>query len=225
MVDAERLRRDVVEELMWDARVEASNILVITDADGVVTLMGDVPSHIGKVAAERAVKRLRGVKAVANELNVVLAPEFQRDDSAIARAALNALSSTRAGPQDQVRVTVDHGRVTLDGEVKSHEQKREAEEAVRPLVGVTGLVSRIAIVPDVEPIALQQKIEMLFRRRAWTDAEKLRVKVAGGRITLRGTVRSWAEREEAVEAAWSTPGVREVDDLLEVDVLAPAGPK
>ncbi len=216
MIDAEMLRRNVLEELEWDASVDSSQIVVATNADGVVTLMGQVPSYAGKVAAETAAKRLRGVTAVANELNVALLRPFERDDTAIADAAVNALARTRAVPSDLVEVTVDHGLVTLEGEVKSHYQKKAAEDAVRPLMGVTGLVSRITVSPDVEPVAIERMIAAAFERNARIDAGSVRVEAKDGRVTLRGTVGSWAEREEAEHAAWSAPGTREVNDLLEI---------
>ncbi len=221
MMDADALRRNVLEELAWDASVDASNIVVATNADGVVTLMGQVPTYAGKVAAEKAVKRLRGVKGVANELNVQLLAPSQRDDSTLAHAAVNALASTRALAGDEVKVTVDHGLVTLDGEVKSHYQKKAAEDVVRPLMGVTGLVSRITVAPDVEPIDIGRMIGAAFARNARIDAGKVRVDARDGRVMLHGTVGSWAEREEAAEVAWSAPGVKEVIDLLGVDALTP----
>jgi len=224
MFDPTILRRHVLDELGWDPSVDASKVQVTTSANGVVTLTGQVPSYEDKVTAERAVKRLRGVKAVANHLDVMLPPEFEREDPAIAEAVGLALASTARVPADRVKVTVEQGLVTLEGEVKQQLQKKAAEDAVRPLRGVTGLVSRITVAPDVEPTAVQKMIGAAFERNVRVDARNVRVTARGGRVTLRGTVRSWTEKEEAEEVAWSAPGVRDVVDLLEVDPLAPSRP-
>ncbi len=222
MNDAEILQRSVLDELEWDAAVDSSKIGVTTNEDGVVTLTGQVPSYADKRAAENAVKRVRHVKAVANDLKVVPLPPYERDDSAIAEAAVTALEFSLAVPPDRVRVTVDHGWLTLEGEVKWQFQRKAAEHAVHDVMGVKGVTNLIKLTPSVRATDVQQKIQSAFDRNAQVDARRITIEAVNAKVTLRGTVRSWAEKNEAEDAAWSAPGVKEVKNLIDVDVLAPA---
>ncbi len=222
MNDAEILQRNVLDELAWDAAVDSSKIGVTTNEDGVVTLTGQVLSYADKRAAENAVKRVRHVKAVANDLKVVTLPPYERDDSAIAEAAVTALEFSLPVPPDRVRVTVDHGWLTLEGEVKWQFQRKAAEHAVHDLMGVKGVTNLIKLTPTVKATDVQQKIQSAFDRNAQVDAKRITIEAVSGKVTLRGTVRSWAEKNEAEDAAWSAPGVKEVKNLIDVDAFAAA---
>jgi len=211
----EEIQRDVLAELRWDARVQPNEIGV-AGKDGVVTLAGFVDSFIKKWAAEEAAHRVRGVKAVANDIEVRLPSFGERTDADIAAAAVRALEWDALVPVDKIKITVSKGWVTLEGEVDWHYQKEDAERVVRRLTGVKGVSNLIAVKERPTPSELKEKIEQALVRSAETDAQRIKVEVQGKKVILKGTVRSWAEREEAERAAWLAPGVTEVDDRIAV---------
>lgn len=211
------LRRDVEQELEWEPSIDARRIGV-TVADGIVTLTGVVGSYSEKWKAERVVERLAGVKGIAND--IVVEPTAQRSDTDIAKAAVDALKWNVLVPSDRVKVKVDNGWVRLTGEVNWDYQRRAAERAVRDLPGVKGITNLIAVVPSVAPEQVKKKIEEALTREALLDAKGIEVDVSGSRVTLRGTVRSWAERREAEMAAWAAPGVSEVRNEISVRAAA-----
>jgi osmotically-inducible protein OsmY len=214
MTDSE-LQRDVLEELKWEPSVNAAHIGVAVK-DGVVTLTGHVASYAERYAAEKAAKRVYGVKAVANDIEVKLPGDKQLTDEDIARACLVALSANISVPRDKIKVTVSKGWVTLEGEVEWQYQKDAAESSVRFLGGVKGVSNLITVKPRLSPTEVKARIESAFKRSAELDASRVAVEVNGSKVILRGTVRSWAERDEAQREAWAAPGVSSVENLITV---------
>src|SRR5260370_518962 len=210
----EEIQPDVPEELKWDAHVHPNEIGVVVK-DGIVTLTGWVDSYLKKMAAQEAAHRVRGVKAVANDIEVRLPGFAERTDTDLAAAVLNALRWDAAIPAGKVDMTVSQGWVTLKGEVEHAFQVRDAERAVRRHAGVKG-VSNLIVVnrSHVLPTDLKQQIERALIRNAQTDARNITVETEGGKVILRGTVRSSAEKQSAEETAGSAPGVSEVEKSL-----------
>ena len=212
------IQADVLEELKWDMRVKPNEIGVAVK-DGILTLTGWVDTYLKKMAAESAAHRVPGVKAVANDIEVRLLSSAERTDTDLAAAVLNALKWDAAIPADKIEVTVSKGWVTLKGEVEFGFQRRAAERAVRRLSGVKGVSNLITIKPLLSPTDLKQKIEKALVRNAETDARHIMVEAQGSKVILYGTVRSYAEKQEAEDAAWSAPGVSEVDNRIVVSPI------
>lgn len=215
----EEIQQDVLDELDWDPEVEVRDVGV-TVHDGVVTLTGTVESFLKKWAAERAALRVEGVRAVVNHIEVVPRGLGVRTDEDIARAVANALEENPAIPAGPIKVRVEEGLVTLEGEVDWHYQRREAEESACRISGVKSVINLLTVrQPTVVPETISQQIEQAFIRHAELDAENIQVRVdEGGHVVLSGTVRSWAERKEAEEAAWRAPGVTKVTNLIRAQV-------
>lgn len=210
-----QLRDDVLAELKWDPIVNATDVGVIVK-DGVVTLTGHLASHAEKYAAERAAQRVGGVKALAVELNVKLPALDERSDADIATAAERAIEWNSLIPKDKIRILVEKGWVTLNGETEWDYQRRSAEASVRNLLGVTGVTNLVTIKPKVSAAGIEKKINEALARRAEREARHIDISVVGSQVTLEGSVHSWAERKAAQWAAWSAPGVSTVVNRLRV---------
>jgi osmotically-inducible protein OsmY len=215
MTDDALLRQNVLDELEFRPDVDAANIAVRAER-GLVTLTGHVKSYGERFAAERAIKALAGVIAVADEIEVRCADGSSLEDKAIAQRAGDSLAWNTAIPTDCVRVTVDHGWVTLAGEVPWQYQKCVASGAVRNLHGVTGVTNDITVKTQPQPADVRERIQKALGRSAAIDSDAITFIISDGAVTLEGTVDSWAARERAQDAAWSAPGVRQVVDKLVV---------
>ena len=211
------IKRDVEQELKWDPDIDATDIAVAVK-DGVVSLTGFVKSYIEKYEAENAAKRVGGVRGIANDIEVRLPSSSQRPDPDIARDAVSAIRNQLPFSSESIRAVVNSGWVTLEGTVEWNYQRELAESAVRRLQGVKGVSNLIQVKPKIITSEVKQKIEEALKRSALLDASRITVEANGSEVILRGTVRSWAERQDAERAAWAAPGVTKVDNRLTVQV-------
>ena len=214
MTDRE-LQEHVQNALDWEPSVDAAEIGVSLDG-GVVTLRGDVRSYAERAAAERVALRVYGVKGVANDINVRLGDGQQRTDTEVAQAAVSALKWNSMVPDDEITLAVSNGWVTLKGHVDWEYQRAAAANAVRALIGVRGVTNAVTVQPHVSSVDVKSKIEAALKRTAEVDARRINVAITDSKVILSGNVHSWFEREEARRAAWSAPGVKEVDDRIAV---------
>jgi osmotically-inducible protein OsmY len=209
------IKRDVEDELRWDPDIDATDIGV-TVHNGVATLTGFVRSYAQKTQAEVDAKRVSGVSAVANDIEVRLPVIDARPDSEIARDAVSALKSELPYSSEKIKVVVKNGWITLEGAVEWNYARERAQSAVKRVRGVMGVTNSIVLKPTVAPHEIRRKIEDAFRRSAELDASRITVEANGSEVILRGTVKSWAERQEAERAAWAAPGVTRVDNRVAV---------
>lgn len=207
------LRKTILEELEFQPHIDAANIGVGVE-NGVVTLSGHVSSYAQKVSAEHAVKAVKGVRAVAEEIQVRLEKGAGTADDTIANRALNIITWSSDIPEGDIKVIVQKGWITLEGQVDWQYQKETAERAVRKLSGVVGVDNRLTLRPRVDVVDIQHSIEEALKRNAEVDAKAIRVKVEGSVVKLEGRVHFWRERQVAERAAWAVPGVSQVDDQL-----------
>jgi len=211
------IRRDVEAELRWTPDIDETDVAVKVN-DGVLTLAGFVHSYYERYLAEAAAKRVAGVTGVANDLEVRLSSGEGMADPEIARAAVAAVRAELPVTHEKIKVVVREGRVTLEGNVEWYFQKDRAESAVRRLHGVIAVSNLIRIAPRVSAIEIKEKIEEAFRRSAGVDASHISIEARGGEVTLRGNVRSWAERDQAQHTAWAAPGVTQVKNDITVSL-------
>jgi osmotically-inducible protein OsmY len=210
------LQRDVMAELNWEPGLQGLAIGVAAK-DGVVTLNGRVDTLGKKLLAEDAAKRVSGVRAVAEDIEVALSPSGRRTDADIAAAVVSALGWNASVPRNAVQAIVDDGVVRLEGKVEWEYQRRAAEDSVRPLWGVRRVANNLRVTPTVRATDVKSAIERAFERNARIEAARIKVEAPGdGRVVLKGAVKTWGERDEAERAAWAAPGVSSVMDELTV---------
>ena len=210
------LQRAVAEELDFDPRIDATDVVVGTK-DGAVSLTGSVQFYLEKFAAEEATKRVAGVRAVANDLRVASISTDDRTDTELATNASHVLSSRIDVPKT-IQVVVKNGTVTLTGTVESGWQRLGAEQSLRGLRGVAGFIDLIAVKPRVKPEDVAAKIQRAFERTASYEAHRLHVDTHDGTVVLTGKVATFAERDEAARTAWSVPGVTLVDNKIAIGI-------
>jgi osmotically-inducible protein OsmY len=211
------IKRDVEDELRWDPDIDSTDVAVSVN-NAVVTLTGFVRSYTQKYGAENDAKRVAGVAAVVNDIEVRLPDIDERPDPEIARDAIARIKTELPYSWDKIRVVVSKGWLTLEGEVEWNYQAQRAEDAVRRVRGVRGVTNSIEIKPRVGPTEIRRKIEDALRRAAEIDASRITVETDGSQVILRGAVRSWAERQEAERVAWAAPGVTKVDNRITINL-------
>lgn len=210
------LKKDILEELDYDPRVNARDVGVSVH-HGVVALTGHVASLVEKTMVERAVARVKGVRGIAQEIEVRLPTGRKTNDDEIAERALRIISWDTTIPSDSLQVKVEKGWVTLRGLVQWDYQRQAAADAVRKLSGVIGLTNDMTIAPSARAIDIKMRIENALRREAELEAHHINVGVVDGKVTLEGKVHALHERAAAQRAAWSAPGVHVVHDLIKVE--------
>jgi len=215
MISDRQLKENVLQELEFDNGVDATDIGVIVE-DGAVTLTGTINDYPQRFAAVNAVKRMTGVRALADDINVVLSPKHRRDDTEIAKHIAHVLQHNTNTPNEAVKAIVHHGLVTLDGTVLLEKQRRNIEKQVAHVAGVNSIINQIKIEPSVKSDNVKEKITAALKRNAELECDQITVDVDGDKVVLTGQVRSFYEREIAQAAAWRAPGVRKVVDKISI---------
>ncbi|MBS0252711.1 MAG: BON domain-containing protein [Proteobacteria bacterium] len=210
-----QLRQLVIDELEFEPSINSTNIGV-SASGGVITLHGHVNSYAEKVAALQAARRVKGVRAIAQEIEVRYPAEIKTSDEEIAKRVLSVLKWHAMIPESHVRVTVQKGWVNLSGELDWQYQKKVVEDEVKKLLGVIGVTNSITVKSPIEAPDIKSKIEAALARNAHLEAEGILVAVANNRVRLEGHVNSWEDHDIIENAAWSVPGVQGVDDRLTV---------
>jgi osmotically-inducible protein OsmY len=210
------IQNDVMDELQWEPFLNSSEIGVAVK-HGVVTLSGIVDTYSKKLAAEKAAKRVAGVKAVAEDIQVGISPEDRKTDAEIAEAVVNTLKWHTTIPDGKIAIKVEDGIVKLEGEVEWGFERENAKEAIKDLTGVCSVFNLITVKPKVTPADIKQKINAAFHRNASVDAEKITADIIGHVVILSGKVHSFSEKESAERAAWAAPGVSRVENKLEIE--------
>jgi osmotically-inducible protein OsmY len=210
------IQKDVIDQLKWEPFLNAAEIGVAVKS-GIVTLSGQVDTYSKKVLAEKAVKKVSGVKAIAEDIQVGLTPAYKKSDAEIAEAVVNALKWHTMIPEDKIKISVEDGTVKLEGEVEWEYQRNQAKTAVENLMGVRFVTNLVSVKPKITPYELQQKITSSFQRSANIDAARVTAEVIGSKVILRGKVRSFAEKDDAENAVWSAPGVITVENKLTIE--------
>ncbi len=216
MISDIQIQRDVMNQLKWEPELNAAEIGVSVK-NGIVTLSGLVDLYVKKIAAENAAKKVAGVKAVAEDIQVGMSPGYRKTDAEIAEAIVLSLRWNVQLPDEKIMVKVEDGVVSLEGEVEWEYQRRDARRAIEKLAGVRSINNFLIVKPSVKPDNIKEKITEAFVRSATIDAGKISVETDGGKVTLRGTVRTIGERDDAENAAWSAPGVTSVKNDLVIE--------
>ena len=216
MVESGKLYENVMEKLDFEPNIDASNITIAVKDDGVVVLGGTVKSYAEKHLAEKAVEKIEKVRGVANEITAILPSSYKRNDADIVKAAIDTLKWTMFVPYEQIKVAVENGHLTLSGEVSYNYQKERAQIAVQDLFGVNYFTNNIKVKSSIKPDDVKNKIIKEFERNARIDANNIQIEVDGDKVTLKGKIKNFDELREAVNAAWSIPGVSNVIDHLSI---------
>lgn len=210
------IQKDVMAELKWEPILDASQIGVAVK-NGIVTLSGQVDSFSKKITAEKAAKKVAGVKAVAEDIQVGISHANHKTDAEIAEAVLNALKWHSTVKEDKIKIKVEDGNVKLEGEVEWDYERANVKEAIEHLTGVRSVINYITVKPKISTTEIQKKINDAYHRSATIDSKKIIAEVDGSRVVLSGKVRSFSEKEDAISAAWNAPGVISVESKIEIE--------